>query len=231
MSMGGAAAAATGLIGTNQIRNDAVTYKKIAPDSVGQVRLANGGVVNSKIASGAVSYKDIQPNSVGSVRSNINQMQERVKGTCAAGSAVGTVSNKGAVTCNPTAPAAYASSATATPVTLTGTAATTGSVSLPAATGYLGFASTALTAKSGPAAASVTVNCTFTVGTSTVSRSVMLRTDGTAGDVTSATLPLQLAGAAGTSSVACTATVPATVTLPTVTASSAINALSTSTAG
>jgi hypothetical protein len=227
MSMGGVGAAATGLIGTSQIRNGAVTFSKIAPNSVGKVRLANGGVVNSKIAHNSVSYQDIQPNSVGSVRSNINQMQERVKGTCAAGSAVASVSNKGAVTCNGTAPQEYGSSTTATAVTLNGTAATAGTVALPTGPTYLGFANTKLVATSGANAVSVSVKCTFTVGTTTTSQTTVLRTDGTSGDTTSATVPMQLPGAAGTSTVACTATVPSGDTLPAVTGLSAINAIAT----
>jgi hypothetical protein len=227
MSMGGVGVAATGLIGTSQIRNDAVTFSKIAPNSVGKVRLADGGVVNSKLAHDSVSYKDIQPGAVGSVRSNINQMQERVKGTCAAGSAFASVNNKGAATCNATAPQEYGSSATATAATLNGTAATTGTVALPTGPTYLGFANTRLTATSGANAVPVTVKCTFTVGATTTSQTTVLRTDGTSGDTTSATVPMQLPGAAGTSTVACTATVPSGDTLPAVTGLSAINAIAT----
>ncbi|HLI61694.1 MAG TPA: hypothetical protein VKV21_18710 [Solirubrobacteraceae bacterium] len=227
LSMGGVGVAATGLIGTDQIRNDAVTYKKIAPNSVGRVRLANGGVVNSKIAHDAVSYQDIQPNSVGTVRANINQLQARVRGKCAAGSATGSISNKGAMSCNPTAPEEYGSSATAKPVALSGTAATTGSVALPTGPTYLGFANTTLTATSGSNPVPVTVKCTFTVGSTTATQDVVLNTDGTKGDTTTATLPSQLAGVAGTSTVACTASVPSGDTLPTVTGVSAINAIAT----
>ena len=227
MSMGGVGVAATGLIGTSQIRNGAVTYKKIAPNSVGQVRLATHGVVNSKIAQNAVSYKDIQPNAVGAVRANINQLQERVKGTCAAGSAFATVNNKGAVTCNTTAPQEYGTSSTAKPVTVNGTAATTGSVALPTGPTYLGFANTTISATSDATAVPVTVKCTFTVGTATTSQTDVLRTDGTKGDVTNDTMQMQLPGAAGTSTVACTATVPSGDTLPSVTGLSAINAIAT----
>lgn len=228
MSMGGVGVAATGMIGTNQIRNDAVTFRKIAPNSVGRVRLANHGVVSSKIARDAVTYQDIQPNAVGAVRANVNQLQVRVKGTCAPGSAFATVDNKGAVTCNATAPEEYGTSSTAKPVTVNGTAAATGSVALPAGPSYLGFATTRLTATSGAKAVTVTAKCTFTVGASTVSRTVKLNTSGTTGDTTSAMIPMeQLAGAAGTATVACTASVPSGDTLPAVTGTSAINAIAT----
>jgi hypothetical protein len=227
MSMGGVGVAATGLIGTNQIRNGAVTYKKIARNSVGRVRLADGGVVNAKLAHGSVSYKDIRPHSVGSVRANTDQLQERVKGTCAAGAALASVDNKGAVTCNVTAPKEYGSSPTAKPVPLTGTPATTGSVSLPTGSSYLGFANTKLAATSNGTAASVTVKCTFTVGSATTSQIRMLSVNSTPGDTDYATLPAQLPGEAGTSTVACTASVPSGETLPVVTGSSAINAIVT----
>jgi hypothetical protein len=229
LSMGGVGAAATGLIGTNQIKNGAVTYNKIAPNSVGKVRLANGGVVNSKLANGSVSYKDIQPGAVGTVRANTNQLQARVKGTCPAGSAVATVSNKGAVTCNTTAPEEYGTATTAAPVTLTGTSATTGTVTLPTPGTFLALADTQLTATSGATAQRVTVSCTQTVGSTTETRTATLLTDGTTGDTTTASLPQQLPGAGGASTIACTATLPTgSGTLPTVTATSAINALQTS---
>lgn len=231
LSLGGVGYAASGMIGTSQIKNNAVTFKKIAPNSVGRVRLANGGVINSKIARNAVTYKNIRPNSVGIKRANINQLQERVKGTCATGSAVASVDNKGSVTCNPTAPSEFASTASTTPTTLTGTAATAASVALPAGGTYLGFANTHLSATSGGAATRVTVSCTFTVGTATVSRTAVLRVDATKGDITTASLPLQLAGAAGTSSVACNAKVPTGAALPAVTATSVINALQTAANG
>jgi hypothetical protein len=228
MSMGGVGVAATGLIGTSQIKNGAVTYRKIAPNSVGKVRLANGGVINSKLGQGSVSYKDIQPGAVGTVRANTDQLQARVKGTCAAGSAVATVSNKGVVTCNATAPEEYGSATTAAPVTVTGTAVTSGSVTLPSTGTFLALADTQLTATSGAAAQRVTVSCAQTVGSTAETRITTLRTDGTPGDTTTASLPQQLAGAGGTSSIACTATVPTgSGSLPTVTATSTINALQT----
>jgi hypothetical protein len=227
MSMGGVGAAATGLIGTSQIRNDAVTFKKIAPNSVGRVRLADHGVINSKIAHEAVSYKDIQPGAVGTVRSNINQMQERVKGTCGAGSAFGSINNKGGATCNATAPQEYGTSTTAAAVTVNGTAATTGSVALPTGPTYLGFSNTTLTAKSDATPVTVTAKCTFTVGSATTTQTRTMRTDGTKGDAVQASIPMQLAGAAGTSTVACTASVPSGSSLPAVTGTSAINAIAT----
>jgi hypothetical protein len=225
MSLGGVGYAASGLINTNQIANGAVTYQKIAPNSVGKVRLANGGVVNAKLARNAVTYRNITPGSVGTVRANLNQLQARVKGTCAAGQAVGAIDNKGNVTCN--AALAPQIGTTAATATVTGASTPVSTVTLPAGGTYLGFGNVQVTADSGPTAQRVTVVCNLTVGASTVGRTVVLRTTGTAGDGTDATLPLQSAGVGGPSTLACTASVPAGQTLPTITALGQINALQT----
>jgi hypothetical protein len=226
LSLGGVGYAASGMIGTDQIKNNAVTFSKIAPNAVGKVRLANGGVINSKIASGAVSFGDIQPGAVGTKRANLNQLQARIQNTCATGTAVTSVDSKGNATCSPTLPAEYGT--TANSATVTGTATTVSSLTLPAGPTYLAFANPQVSITSGATAARVNVTCTLTVGTNTVSRTAAVRSTGTTGDITTAALPLQLAGTAGTGTVSCTAaTVGASTTLPTVTVNSAINALQT----
>ena len=225
MSLGGVGYAASGLIGTSQIKDNAVTYSKIAPNSVGKVRLANAGVINSKIAPNAVSYQDIQPNAVGVKRANVNQLQARVKGTCPGGSAVATVDNKGAVTCNATVPTEYGSSSATAFITATATPVS--SLVLPAGSDYLAFGNVQVSATSTGTVQRVTFSCTMTVGTTTETRSQILRTDGTAGDASTASLPLQAAGAAGTSTIACNATVPTGSTLPTSAAIGQINAIQT----
>ena len=77
---------------------------------------------------------------------------------------------------------------------------------------------------SGATAQRVTVACTLTVGSNTESRYAVVRTSGTAGQTSTTSIPLQVAGPAGTSSVTCDASVPGG-TLPTVNATAAINAL------
>ena len=224
ISLGGIGYAASGMIGTNQIKDGAVTYNKIAPDAVGQVRLADGGVVNSKIAKGAVSYQDIQPNAVGTKRANLNQLQARVKGTCPSGQGFASVDNNGAVKCNSALPQEYGATGTAS---LASTAATVASVVLPAGSTYVVFASPEISATSAGTAKRVTASCTLTVGATTTTRSAVIPVDGTARNVSTASLLLQLAGASGTSTVACTATAPAGGKPPSVTATSPINALQT----
>jgi hypothetical protein len=231
LSLGGVGYAATALpansVGSSQIRSDAVTYQKIQPNSVGNVRLADGGVSNAKLASNSVSYNDIQAGAVGSKRANLGQLQARVRKTCAAGTAIGAITYDGQPTCNPTLPAEYGTTDATT--TLTATAATVTTKALPAGANYLAFASTELSATSATTAARVTVSCTLTVGSTSDTRSVILATNGTPGDVSNAQLPLQVAGAAGTGAETCTATAPTGVTLPAITATAGINAIQTST--
>jgi hypothetical protein len=226
LSLGGVGYAASGMIGTDQIKNNAVTFSKIAPNAVGKVRLANGGVINSKIASGAVSFGDIQPGAVGTKRANLNQLQARVNNTCPAGTAVTSIDAKGNATCTPTLPAEFGT--TSNTATITNTATTVSSVALPAGASYLAFANPQVAVTSGATAVRVNVTCTLTVGSNSVSRTAAVRSDGTADDITTAALSLQLAGNSGTASVSCTAAaVSATATLPTVTVNSGINALQT----
>jgi hypothetical protein len=203
MSVGGVGYAAVSLpansVGSAQIRDDAVTYKKIEPDSVGAVRLAHNGVTESKIRNGAVSYKKIQPNAVGTVRANLKQLQARLASTCAAGTAVGGVDETGKVTCNAALPARLGA-AEQTPVAVTGTATPVANLTLPAGAGYLAFANPAVTVKGSGAA--VTVTCTLALGSATQSRSVTV-TPTAAG--AGATLSLRQAGAAGTAALSCLA--------------------------
>lgn len=230
MSLGGVGYAATFLpansVGTTQLRNGAVTYKKIRPNAVGKVRLADGGVINSKLAHGSVSYKDIQPGAVGTVRANLGQLQARLDGACGAGSAIGTVDSKGKVTCNATQPAEYGS--TNATMAVGATAANVTTVALPAGpAGYLLFANPTVTVTSGAAAQRESVTCTLDVGNTAQTRTVVVATDGKAGDTSTASIPLQLASAPGTAAVACQGKVAAG-TLPATSATAQINALQTS---
>jgi hypothetical protein len=231
LSLGGVGYAATSLpsgsVGTAQLQSNAVTYQKVAPNSIGKVRLANGGVINSKLADNSVSYKDIQQAAVGSKRANLSQLQARVRKTCGAGSAIGAISYGGQPTCNATTPAEYGAVDATTALT-SGTAATVASKALPSGSDYLTLASTDVAVKSGPAAQHVTVSCTLTVGSSTQTRTVGVNTDATPGDVTTASLPLQLASTSGTATESCTATIPAAATGTTVAATAGLNAIQTS---
>lgn len=228
MSVGGVGYAAVSIpnnsVGQEQLRNNAVSYEKIVPNAVGTVRLANGGVTNDKLGNGSVSFRKIQPGAVGTVRANLNQLQARVSGTCAGGSAIGAIQDNGQTTCNSTLPQEYGTSDVmaavgAAPANVT-------SVTLPAGPSYLAFANPTISVTSGTAVQRVTVSCTLSVSGNNQSRTVTLRTSGTAGAVRTDSIPFQVAGPAGTALVACRDSVD-TGALPTASATAQINALQT----
>ena len=171
-----------------------VGYAAIAiPDnSVGTAQLKNNAVTNSKIKNNAVNYKKINPGSVGIVRANTNQLQVRVSGTCAAGTAIATVNQVGKVTCNNALPSEFG--------TTNNTAAVT---------------STAATVS------------TLTVASNTQVRSVTIDTTGHSGDTSTASIPLQATGPAGTGSVSCPNAIPGNGTAPDTSVTAAINAIQT----
>src|SRR5437763_15785642 len=79
---------------------------QLANNSVGTPQLKNNAVTNSKIKNDAVSYKKIQARAVGTVRANLDQLQARVRKTCAAGTAIGALDSTGRPACNDALPAA-----------------------------------------------------------------------------------------------------------------------------
>jgi hypothetical protein len=196
----------------------------IPDNSVGPAQLKNNAVTNNKINNGAVSFKKIQPGAVGLVRANTGQLQARVSGTCATGTAIATINQVGKVTCNNALPSEFGT--TNNTATITSTAATVTTVALPTGPSYLAFANPTATVTSGATPAHVTVSCTLTVGSNTETRSVTIDTTGHTGDTTSASIPLQATGPAGTGSVSCTNSVP-TGTAPATSVTSAINAIQT----
>ena len=197
----------------------------IPDNSVGTAQLKNNAVTSGKIKNGAVTYKKINPGSVGIVRANTGQLQVRVSGTCATGTAIATVNQVGKVTCNNALPSEFGT--TDNKATVTSTAATVSSLTLPAGASYLAFANPTATVTSGATTQHVTVSCTLTVGSNTETRSATIDTTGTTGDTTSASIPLQAAGPAGTGSVSCTNSVPGNGTAPDTSVTSAINAIQT----
>ena len=161
-------------------------------NSVGENQLQHSSVSHSKLRFNAVNYQDIVPGAVGRVRANLGQIQARVNGTCAAGTAVGAIDFSGNATCNPARPSEYGATGTQS----VNTATTVASATLPAGSSYVAFANpSASVAKA--ASAPIDVTCTLTVGdqkqsvTSTVAP----------GETES--LPLQAAGPAGTAAVSC----------------------------
>jgi len=208
MSLGGVGYAAT------QLPNN----------SVGPAQLQNNAVTNSKIKNSAVTYKKIEPGSVGTVRANTGQLQARVKGTCGQGNGIGAIDSTGKVTCNLALPAEFGTTSNA--AALTGTPTSVTSVNLPSSAGaYLALANPTATVTGSGTPQRVSVSCTLSVGSNTQTRSTTIATAQSTG-TTSASIPLQVAGPAGTAGVTCVAS-PDTGTLPTTNVTSAINAVQT----
>ncbi|HET9104862.1 MAG TPA: hypothetical protein VFN55_16035 [Solirubrobacteraceae bacterium] len=172
-------------------------------NSVGEAQLKHSSVTHSKLRFDSVNYQDIVPGAVGRVRANLAQLQARVNGTCANGSAVGAVASNGAVTCNPARPSEFGAIGTQT----VNAATTVASANLPAGTTYLAFANPSATVAAAEKAP-VNVTCTLTVGDTKQSATATVAPGATA------SLPLQVAGPAGAATVSCATTggTPASVT-------------------
>jgi hypothetical protein len=191
--------------------------------------LPNNSVGNSQIRNGAVSYRKIRPGSVGTVRANTNQLQVRVSGSCAANNAIASVNSIGKVSCNPTLPAEFGTTNNTASVPTGATTPTTiSSVALNAGTTYLAFANPTITVTPTATAQHVTVSCTLTVGSNTQTRSGSVDAPGT-GSALVFSIPLQVAGPSGTGSVACQSATSDTTaaTAAAVSVTSAVNALQT----
>lgn len=197
----------------------------IPNNSVGAAQLKKNAVTNTKLENNAVSFTKIQAGSVGSVRANLGQLQARVSGKCAGGTAVGTVAKTGQVTCNSALPAGLETTSNTGAISATATTPTTiTSLALPAGPNYLAFANPTVSVTSTAVSQRVQVSCTLTVGSNTQTRAVTLVTSGTATNVTTGSIPLQLSGGAGTATVACSATV-SPGTLPATSVTAALDAL------
>jgi hypothetical protein len=209
----------------------------IPNNSISNAMLKNNSVGNVKLRSNAVSYKKIAPGSVGTVRIDQQEVQERVSGTCPAGTqAITAISQKGTVTCGATLPAEY-DSGTGTSVALTSptTAATVATYSLPGGTSYLVQSDPYVKVTpdtTGVAGQPVTVSCTLAAGTSTTAtqtREVTLDATAT-GAVQYASIPLEVTEPSSanstTADVTCTET-STTGSTPTVAATATVYAVQT----
>ena len=151
--------------------------------SVGTAQLANGAVTNSKVHTNAVSYYNIVPGAVGIRRIATNQVQVRVGGKCAAGSAIAAINALGAVKCNATLPGevgttsntASVPTSAAAPVSVTSVVLPSGApYSLPASVSYLAFSNPTATITSTGNPQHVNVSCTLTVGANTQTRTATI---------------------------------------------------------
>jgi hypothetical protein len=193
-------------------------------------QLPNGSVGSAQLQNNAVTYKKIVPGAVGNVRANLNQLQARVGGKCAAGpsGAIGAIDSSGKVTCNPTLPQEFAATVPAT--TLQTTSTPIQAVTLPAGSSFLVLANPQV-AVTAPAAATVEIDCTLVAlpsGNASQTRSATFTIGAGGGDRT-ATLPLTIAAplSTSTSSAAVTCTKVVTTGTPAATVATSLNAIQT----
>ncbi|MBV9803400.1 MAG: hypothetical protein JO130_09430, partial [Solirubrobacterales bacterium] len=85
---------------------------QLPANSVGSAQLENGSVGNWKLKFNAVGSRKIINGSVGAKQVNSSQVQLRVGSACSSG-AVKAVGLSGTVTCTPTAPGEFGTSASA----------------------------------------------------------------------------------------------------------------------
>jgi hypothetical protein len=86
--------------------------------SYAALTIPNNSVGTKQIRNNAVTYSKIAPGTIGSARINQSLVQTRVSGTCTGtNGAIGQVTQSGHVVCNPSAPAEFGSSSTGTAVT------------------------------------------------------------------------------------------------------------------
>jgi hypothetical protein len=196
------------------------------------VTIPNNSVGSAQLRNNSVSYKKIQSGAVGNVRANTKQLQERVYKTCAANSAIASIAQSGTPNCTSTLPGDTGTTSNTASVPTTASSPTTvNSATLATGSSYLAFANPDVTVTGAGGAgnsARVRVSCTLTVGSNTQTRAATVSTGATTVPANTS-IPLQLAGPAGASSVACSSSVPtgqtAPSTAPTVSVTSALNAI------
>ncbi|MHB1572295.1 MAG: hypothetical protein ACYCXW_20585 [Solirubrobacteraceae bacterium] len=180
------------------------------------VYLPANSVGSSQIVNEAVTYRKIRPGAVGIVRANTGQLQVRVGGTCGAGSAIGAIDRAGHVTCNASLPSQYGTTDNSvanvgsTATTITSVALPVGSSYL----AFANPTATVTPATGVTTAQHVTVTCTLTVGSNTETRSATIDTTGVAGQTAIGSIPLQVEGQSGTGTVSCTSAVAASTGSP-----------------
>ena len=192
------------------------------------ISLPHNSVGTAQLRNNAVSYKKIQPGAVGIVRANTGQLQVRVSGACQTGSAIGTINQVGKVTCNNALPSEFGTTNnTATlgsgSTSITSVALPTGASYV----AFANPTATVTPATGVTTPQHVTVSCTLTVGSNTETRTATINTAGGAGETFTASIPLQGTGQSGTGSVSCSSTTTGGGTAPSVSVTSTINAIQT----
>ena len=195
---------------------------QLPPNSVGTSQLRNG----------AVSFTKIQPGAVGNVRANVRQLQERIWKVCGTNQVMFGAERNGDPKCTNSMPAQVGTTSNTAALPATNTSTAVATANLTSGTNYLGLANPMVTvtpAKGATGSQTASVSCTLTVGGNTSTRNITVSTPNGA-DAGSGALPLQLTGTGGTVAVSCAGKpvgLATGQTAPTVSVTSAVNAIQT----
>jgi hypothetical protein len=209
---------------------------QLPANSVGSAQLKNGSVGNWKLKFNSVGARKIINGAVGGQQVNASQVQLRLSSTCSTG-AVSAVAQSGNVTCTPTLPNEYGTSASA--VTLGTGSTTVATKSLNAGSSYLVLAYPHAVI-SGATGQHVEVDCTLSVpststpggtpSSNTITKTLAVDL-GSASQSNAGTIPLVLpvasATSAQTATVTCTDTATPSTPAPTVAVDGTLNAIQT----
>ncbi len=211
----------------------------IPANTISNAMLKNNSVGTIKLRQNSVTYQKIAPGSVGVVRIDKQQIQQAIKNGCTTGGqAITAIAETGTVTCGPALPAAF-NSGVGTSVALSSPtiAATVATYSLAGGSTYMVQADPYITVTpetTGTSPEHVVVSCTLSAGTATTStetRSVSLDVTQGSGNSQYASIPLTVMApstpTAMTTTVTCTRTT--STGNPTVTGQATIYALQTAT--
>jgi hypothetical protein len=192
-------------------------------------QLPNNSVGAAQLRNGSVSFTKIRPSAVGNVRANVRQLQERIWKVCGTNQVMFGANRNGDPKCTNSMPAQSGTTSNTASIPATGTAATVASANLTSGNTYLGLANPTITvtpSSSASGSETVSVSCTLTVGQNTNTRTLTITTPNQ-NTAASEALPLQLSGTGGIASVGCSSKPVGTSSAPTVSVTSAVNAIQT----
>lgn len=175
-------------------------------------QLPHNSVGGWQLRNQSVSYKKIVPGAVGNVRANTRQLQERVWKSCPANNAISHISRNGDPTCSSTLPPVFGTTDNtshtvgSTAATVTSVALPTGASYM----AFANPSATVTPATGVSAAQQVTVTCKLTAGSNTETRSITIDTSG--GRAETASFPMQVSGGSGTGTVSCTSATTSSAT-------------------
>ena len=195
-------------------------------------QLPHNSVGSYQLRNGAVTYTKIQPGAVGDVRANTKQLQQRIWKVCGTNQVMFGANQNGDPKCFNNMPPEIGTTSNTASLPATGAATSLATANLASGNNYLGLANPTITvtpSKTATVADTVTVSCTLTVGGNTSTRTATITTPDKSTPA-SAALPLQLTGTGGTVAVSCTGkpvNLPTGEPAPDVSVTSAVNAIQT----